>query len=314
MKKLISLFYFTLIISSLTAQKCLNINITPMMSGLNSPGSCASSFSDCTTKTNDHGQTEITGYGGDLAQLDTLTTRTMRDLTMASVSNINGSMSSPQNPDQAKQLADKLKSMTPEQQKQWAMQMAQQNQQQYVNASAIHDDATTSKLVMQTNDMAVNQLSALNREFAAKLRDVMDASSKEVNAVKSPDITTCAPTKPVGLPTCKCANDLDSKYWQQIISIKDKYNSQRVALLQNYLPKIKAITTTVDYNISKLNYGDAVKTPQFKKMLFGAQSSAFGNAFSITLACIEDIRKDGSNTFVHKVNADKNVEDLSCAK
>jgi hypothetical protein len=53
---------------------------------------------------------------------------------------------------------------------------------------------------------------------------------------------------------------------QQIISIKDKYYSQRVALLQNYLPKIKAITTTVDYNVSKLNYGDAVKTPQLKKM------------------------------------------------
>ena len=285
-----------------------------MMSGLNLPGSCANSFGACSTKANDHGQTQITGYGGDLIQLDTLTTRTMRDFTMASVTNMGGQMSSPQNPDEAKALAEKLKSMTPEQQKQWAMQMAQQNQQQYANANAIHDDAATSKLVMQTNDMAVNQLSALNREFAAKLRDIMDASSKEVSAIKSPNKTTCELTKPVGLPTCKCANDLENKYWQQIISIKDKYNNQRIALLQNYLPKIKAITTTVDYNISKLNYGDAVKTPQLKKMLFGSQSSAFGNAFAITLSCIEDIRKDGSNTYVHKVNADKNVEDLGCAK
>jgi hypothetical protein len=314
MKKLFILFYFPLIVSSLTAQKCLNIKVTSMMSGLNSPGLCANSFGACSTKTNDHGQTQITDYGSDLDQLDTLTTRTMRDLTMASVANINGQMASPKNADEAKALGEKLKSMTPEQQKQWAMQMAQQNQQQYANANAIHDDGATSKLVMQTNDMAVNQLSALNREFAAKLKDITDAVTKEVSPVKSPDKTTCAPTKPVGLPTCKCANDLESKYWQQIISIKDKYNSQRVALLQNYLPKIKAITTTVDYNISKLNYGDAVKTPQLKKMLFSSQSSAFGNAFAITLSCIEDIRKDGSNSYVHKVNADKQVEDLSCSK
>jgi hypothetical protein len=204
--------------------------------------------------------------------------------------------------------------MTPEQQKQWAMQMAQQNHQQYANGRGMQDDAETSKLVFQTNDMSVNQLSALNREFAAKLRDVMNESSKEISAIKSPDKTTCAPTKPVGLPTCACANGLESKYWEKIISIKDKYNNQRVALLQSYLPRIKAITTTVDYNIGKLKFGDAVKSPQLKKMLFSAQSSAFGNAFDIALACIEDIRKDGSNAYVHKANADNLVEDISCSK
>jgi len=315
MKKILSIFYFLLIIPSVNAQKCLNINIAPMMSGLNSPGSCQNSFSKCPTKTNSHRQTEITGYGSDLENLDTLTTRTMRDFANASVMNMNTQMPSAQNVDAAKQTAEKLKSMTPEQQKEWAMQMAQQNQQKYANTRPIQDDAATSKLVMQTNDMAVNQLSALNREFAAKLRDVMDASSKEISAIKSPDIsTTCAPTKPVGLPTCACANRLESKYWEKIISVKDKYNSQRVELLQNYLPKLKAIITTIDYNVSKLNYGDAVKSSQLKRMLFGAQSSAFGNAFSITLSCIEDIRKDGSDAYVHKVNADNLVEFLGCSK
>jgi hypothetical protein len=314
MKEFFILLYFTLIVSSLTAQKCLDLHITPMMSGLNLPGTCANSFGACSIKTNDHGQTQITGYGSDLDHLDTMITRNMRDFTIASITNPNSQTSSPQNAEQAKQLADKLKSMTPEQQKQWAMQMAAQNQQAYANANAVHDDAATSRLILQTNDLAVNQLSALNREFAAKIRDITDASSKEVSAVRSPDKSTCAATKPVGLPTCKCANDLESKYWQQIISIKDKYNNQRVVLLQNYLPKIKAITTTVDYNIGKLNYGDAVKTPQLKKMLCSAQSSAFANAFAIALTAIEDIRKDGSNTYIHKVNADKYVEDLSCNK
>lgn len=96
-----------------------------MMSGLNSPGSCTNSFASCSTKTTDHGQMQITGYGSELVQLDTLTTRIMRDFTLASPANINGQMPSPQIADQAKQLTDKLKSMTPEQQKQWAMQMAQ---------------------------------------------------------------------------------------------------------------------------------------------------------------------------------------------
>jgi len=314
MKKLFIFFYFTLIISSLSAQKCLNLNITSMMSGMNAPGSAANSFNACKTKTNDHGQTQITGYGADLDQLDTLTTRTMRDFTNASVMNINTQMPSSKNVDAAKQLAEKLRTMTPEEQKQWAMQMAKQNQQQYASNQPIHDDMETSKLVMQTNDMAVNQLSALNREFAAKLRDIMDASAKEIAAVKSPDQSQCPGTKPVGLPTCACANGLESKYWEKIISIKDKYNNQRTATWQSYLPRIKAIITTVDYNISKLKYGDAVKSPQLKQMLFSAQSSSFGNAFSISLACIEDVRKDGSNAYVHKVNADKSVEFLGCAK
>jgi hypothetical protein len=314
MKKILSFFYLVIIISSVKAQKCLDLNITPMMSGMHAPGTAANSFSACTTKTNSHAQTEITSYGSDLIQLDTLTARTMRDFSNASVMNMNTQMPSPQNADAAKQLAEKLKSMTPEQQKQWAMQMAQQNQQQYANARPIQDDAETSKLVMQTNDIAVNQLSALNREFAAKLRDVMNESSKEISTIKSPDKSTCAPTKPVRLPTCGCANELESKYWEKIVSVKDKYNNQRIALLQSYLPRIKALVTTIDYNISKLKFGDAVKSSQLKKMLFGAQSSAFGNAFSITLACIEDVRKDGSNAYVHKANADNLVEDLSCSK
>ena len=107
---------------------------------------------------------------------------------------------------------------------------------------------------------------------------------------------------------------MESKYWEKIISIKDKYNDQRVALLQNYLPKLKAIITTIDYNVSKLNYGDAIKSSQLKRKLLGAQSSAFGNAFSISLSCIEDILKDGSNTYVHKINADKLVEFLGSSK
>ena len=195
MKKILSIFCFVVIISSVKAQKCLDLNVTAMMSGMHSPGTAANSFNACTTKTNDHKQTEITGYGADLSQLDTLVTRTMRDFTNASVMNMNTQMPSAQNVDAAKQMAEKLKSMTPEQQKQWAMQMAQQNQQQYANGRSMQDDAETSKLVFQTNDMAVNQLSALNREFAAKLREVMDASSKEISAVKSPDISTLCANK-----------------------------------------------------------------------------------------------------------------------
>ncbi|MBS1917582.1 MAG: hypothetical protein JST87_15030 [Bacteroidetes bacterium] len=294
------------------AQKCLQLNIAPLMSNLQVPGSSANSFAKCATKTNDHGQIEFINYGSDLEQLDTIVARNSRDFNNASVTNMgNMQLPSSQNVDAAKQLAEQLKNMTPEQQKAWAMQQAQQ---QMANAShPIQDDGATAKLVMQTNDMAVNQLGALNRELAAKMREIMEASSKEKETVKL-DNSSCPGLKPVGLPSCACVNALAGKYWDKIISIEDKYNAQRIALLQQYIPRIKAITSTVDDNIAKLQYGDAVKSPQLKQMLFSAQSSAFGNSFSLTTASIEDIRKESSNIFAHKKNADNQVENLSCQK
>jgi hypothetical protein len=85
-------------------------------------------------------------------------------------------------------------------------------------------------------------------------------------------------------------------------------------LLQSYIPRIKALVATVDDNIVKLKYGDAIKSNELKGTLFSSQTSAFGNAFDITTSCIELVRKDGSNAYVNKFNCDNVVYNLSCFK
>src|SRR4029077_13330290 len=165
----------------------------------------------------------------------------------------------------AKDLAEQLKSMTPEQQKEWAAQMAQQKMKN-PGAGTMQDDAGTAKLVYQTQDIAVNQMRAVNDEFSNKLAAIDDAANKEIQTITRGDKSKC-PQGITGSPACDCSNEIEGKYWKQIIVIKDNYNNQKTALLQNYLPKIKALAGSVDNTVTKLKNGDAIKSPDLKRML-----------------------------------------------
>jgi len=313
MKKTVLILFACTVAVSLQAQKCLELNITALMGKLETPGAAGSSYGKCNLSKNDEKQTVIINYGTDLVELDTMIARTARDFNIASISglgNINSQMPSQQQVEDSKQLAERLKNMTPEQQKQWAMQMAQEKQKG-AGASSIPDNSEFVKLVFQTQDIAVNQLKKLNDEFAGKLRDLNAALSKEVSEVKPGSKSGC-PQDKTGLPSCTCANEIDGQYCQKIISITDRYNTQRTALLQSYMPRIKALVAAVDDNVVKLKHGDAVNSRDLKRTLFSSQASAFSSAFDITSSCIKMIRKDDSKAFVDKVNCDNNVYNLSC--
>ena len=313
MKKLILLFTYGTMAFALRAQKCLDINITSLMGNPDVPGAAVASYKKCTTSKNDHNQITVVDYGTDMVQLDTLinkTTRNFNSAYMAGVTGANMQMPS-QDAAAAKDLAEQLKSMTPEQQKEWAAQMAQQKMKN-PGAGTMQDDAGTAKLVYQTQDIAVNQMRALNDEFSSKLVNIDDAATKEIQAISRGDKSKC-PQGITGLPACDCSNEIEGKYWKQIIVIKDNYNNQKTALLQNYLPKIKALASSVDNTVAKLKNGDAIKSSDLKRMLFSSQSSAFANAFLVTTRCMEDIRKDGATAYANKMNCDNKVYDLSCS-
>lgn len=313
MKKSILFYFLITLIFSLKAQRCLNINVVALMSVLESPGTSASSFKKCNTTKNDHQQTVIADYGTDMNQLDTMLVRTERDFNNAYVASLNpnSQMPSQQDINSQKQLAERLKTMTPDQQRQWAVQQAQEKQKE-ASARSVPDDGQTVKLIFQTQDIAVNQLKLLNDEFAAKLYTINIDMAKEADDVKPGNKAGC-PQDKEGLPGCACANDIDGKYWAKIVSIRDNYDSQKVALLESYVPRIKALVAAVDNNIVSLNYGDAVKSNDLKKTLFSAQSTCFGNAFIVTAGCIKQIRKEGSDAYVNKFNCDNRVYDLSCS-
>ena len=297
------------------AQQCLNINIAQKMESQSMPDNAAASYKKCLTSKNERNQSVITDYGKDLLDIDSLIARTTREFNNALLSTV--SLTPVQQPSQqdinsAKDMAEKVKNMTPEQQREFAMQMAQQ-QQQNRTAQPVQDNATVSKLVYETYDLAVNKLKVVNDEFAARLRAMNGATSAEVNALKRGDKSKC-PQDITGLPTCDCTNKIEGQYWQQVIAVYDKYDRQKTDLFQEYMTKIKAIAVTVDNNVSACKNGDALKSPQLKKMLFSAQSSAFANAFVITAICMKDTRKKGSDAYINKLNSDANVYDISCSR
>lgn len=294
------------------AQRCLDINILALMSNLQAPGDAASCFKECKTQLNDHGQKVIVNYGVRDTQLDEVIKHNAQDFTNASVSGISSAnLPSSAQVQDYKALAAKMKSMTPDQQKAYAMQMAKQMQNSN-HSTAVMENPATGELVGKTQTLVI-QLRQLDDELAAKVRAVRDKEKAERDAVKQPDYSKCPGVDKIGLPACACVNGLDGKYWQQIVAIENKYNSQKTALLQSYLPRYKSLVGTIEDNISKLHHGDDVKTNTYKKMLFSAQSGAFGNAFDITASVINDIRRSGADAYVNKTNCDAGVYNLSCS-
>ncbi|HVM88881.1 MAG TPA: hypothetical protein VMT76_11900 [Puia sp.] len=315
MKKILLILFLINILHKGHAQKCLNISISKMMEALSMPPDAASSFKKCSTTNNERGQKIVDNYGSDIVQLDTMINRTMRAFTMASVNGSSASRPaySQQDVSDAKALAETLKSMTPEQQKAWAQQVAQDRMKNAGSAGASpQDNAETSKTVFQTQDIAVNQMKTLNDEMLQKMNEINNASDKEISALIKDDKTKC-PSNITGMPTCECVNQIEGKYWKQVLLIKDKYNTRKTALFQAYFPRLKAMAETVDNTVTKYGRGDALKSSQLKNMLFSSQSSAFGNAFLMLTKCMEDVRKDGSDAFVNKLNSDNKVFDISCA-
>ncbi len=314
MKKILAVICLIITAKAMTAQKCLNLNIASMMDKMEVPGTAATSFKKCNIGKNDYSQVTIENYGTDLKDLDTMIARASVDFNKAVVSGAmpsNMQMPSQQDVNASKQLAEEIKSMTPEQQKEFAMQMAQQ-QMKNAKAAPMQDDAATIKSVYDAQNIATIQMKSVNDELSNKLHAIDQAASKEKEAVQRDSKSKC-PGDVTGLPACDCANAVEAKYWKQIIAIEDNYNNQKIALLQTYLPKIKGLAASIDATVSKLKNGDAVKSASLKQTLFSSQSSGFANAFVVTSGCIEQVRKDGADAYVNKLNSDNGVYDLSCS-
>lgn len=317
MKVIILLLSAFALSAPLCAQKCFNMSILSLMSKLEVPGNAGKNFGDCTRSSNESHQVVIADYGAGMKELDTLVAQKTRDFNNASIAgsgDVNSQMPSAQTVQDSKQLADILKDMTPEQQKEWAMQQANKQVANRSSHPVMKDDPATTRLVMQTHDIAVNQLSAVDREFAAKYRSIDSARASAMDKVPAADRNKCPSVDNIGTPSCSCVNNSASRYFAQKLALEDKYDAQKIALFQHYIVKIKGLVQQVDQNIAKLSFGAGIKSKQMQKMLFSSQSGAFGNAFDITYATIQAVRKDGADLYVNKVNSDKGYYDLSCAR
>jgi hypothetical protein len=275
------------------------------------PGDAATAFGSCQTSKNDEKQTVITGYGTEYDQIEKTSKDNTQAFTMAAASSVNMTALGSQVQD-AKALAAKMQSMSDDERKAYVMQMASQMQNSYMQNNAMSESPAVARLVMATQSIAATQLVPLQSEFDTKYRALIVQEDQEKAAVAAPKYNSCGAVDKEGMPGCGCVNALDGVYWKQIIAIVDNYNSQKAALLQSYLPRIKGLIGQIEYNIAKLHSGEDVKTATYKRMLVSSQSTAFSIGFVVLGGTIEDIRKSGSDVYVNKVNCDDLVYNLSC--
>ncbi len=305
---------FGLVVPGAQAQKCLDLNILAQMGNIQTPGYAAQSFGDCKTELNSEGQTVIVNYGVNYTTLDDLVKRVAQDFTNAVMPGAGGTAVPGMSQSQQQagmELATKLQNMSPDERKAYMVQYMQQNHATY-GQPQITDNGQTSMMVMQAFTWATKDLYQLDQEMAAKLRDLISKETDEVNAVKHPSHSLCPGVDKEGLPACDCINKLEAQCWKQIVTIHDKYTTQKLALLQTDVAQIKVIVGKIEDTIVKLQYGDAVKTPALKRQLLSAQQSAWGNAFDIPLNIVKNVREEGSNSYVNVYNAGKNIYALDC--
>ena len=309
MKKIVGVIIACLLAGQLPAQKCLQLNIVALSAKLQPVGSGSSGFGECDTRKNDHDQTEIVDYGSGEKSLNDFLQRTTMDFQSAQLGANAAQMANGQ------AMAAQMQNMSAEQKQAYAMQMAAQMRANAMQAKGGADNPQNVKLAMQAYSIAGTQMPPLVNELSAKFRDLIDRQKKEEDAVKQPDLSQqCPPEGKVGMPGCGCANGAYESYWTKILSIRDSYATQKNQLLDQYLPRLKAMAGTIDDAIVKLKYGDALINPQYKKMLAGAQSSAFGNIFAVPESIIEDVRHTGAQAYVNKLNAKDKVYFLGCQR
>jgi hypothetical protein len=74
-----------------------------------------------------------------------------------------------------------------------------------------------------------------------------------------------------------------------------------VALLQQYLPRIKGQVSIVDDIVSSLKYGDAVSNPSYKQLLVSLQQQAMG-AIPPIAGLVRTITIDNGTEFANLQN------------
>lgn len=299
--------------TNIKAQRCLDLKTAATLDLIHVPSSAEASFRDCHTKANENGSLRIDDYGDNYKAIDTFIAQKSREFAIEKMKDYQVHQISASQMDDAKQLAATVNSMTDEQKKAFAMQMAQQQMSNRSNNS-VQDDAATARLVMETQDLSANKLYKLNREFNDKFLSIKQSEENELSKVTAPQ-NNCPMVGPKGYEEheCNCSNKLFQPYLKQKIGIAEKYNQQKLDLYNEYVPQIKAICTQIDANITKLKMGDAVKTKNFKDVLTSAQSQAF--ALASEFAGVEQsIRKSGADVYVSFDNSNHNLYITDCGK
>jgi hypothetical protein len=317
MKKLFLFLMLGLNGTILTAQHCLDIRTAAVADLVRVPDSAASAFRDCHTQQNNDGVAAIVNYGDHYADLDSFMTQKARTFSLETYANLQ----SPQMPsaaevEDAKQLAATVNSMTEDQQKAFAMQMAQQQMNNSKHPAAAQEDPATIKLIMETASLSGQQLYGVAGEYRTKASALQAAAQQEEESLKEEEVDwrKCPELDRDGSRSCACMNGCYLQFWKKKVAIQDKYNRQMISLSAQYAPKIKALCAQIDDNIKKLRYGDAIKTPGLKQKLLSTQAQAFSLACEVLASPDQYIRKSSSDIYVNQYNCQRNVYVLNCTR
>lgn len=305
MKKSICIFFAVSSITIANAQRCLEGLRTAVALDMNQiPSSAQNAFADCATKTQDDGIVVIVDYGANPKKISGFLLQKGKEFTNAGLAT--QTTPSQSKIDDAKALAEKLDKMSDAEKQAYAMQYAMKQMAQS-RSLAPQDNIADIKLAMKTGTTLTQNLDVLVGGYRQKFLAIRMASDKELAAVPKPDYSGCPEVKghgDIALPLCSCMHPISIAHAKKILAIVEKYNTQKIALYQSYVPQVKSICIQIDDNIAKLKYGDVFKNTQYKQMLLSAQQKAFADASMLT-GVEEDVRQTGADAWAGNLNAGK---------
>jgi hypothetical protein len=291
------------------SQRCLDMPTAIVCQKVNLPSSPRQAFDDCEKAPSTRKALFIKNYGANYAEVESFIKQKEIEFSQASMVNMNANMPSNTQIEDAQKLAEKIESMSDEQKKAYAMQIAQQ-QMSSATTQMMQQNEGSFKMLIETVNLQTKLDSLYRFAYFTKITDIMKARKLAQDQIVVPDETGCPSVDKVEFPGCKCVNAFYTKIFLKKVNIDQKYVAQLLHLYQEFLPQIKALCTQIDYNIAQLKMGDALNLVDNKKKLLGIQASAFSCA-SLVFGIETEIRKT-ADIYVDYYNASNNSYAGSC--
>ena len=265
--------------SQLHAQKAYPIELLGLMGKISVPQNTAACYAGCTTKTDpSNGSVNVVNTDPTFKEINDQ----LDKITKAAMDGANTQMP-PQAPnaDQIQQMQQQAMQKAAAAQGASPQQMAAAQQARSQSGAPSASELTVMKKMGQAQS-AASRINQLQNEMAQKFSQ-LDKSSID----KVPMGANCPEVQQGGYagPTCDCLSKRDLAYQTARDAKYNQYLQQVIAIINDYMGKMKTELAIVDDFEHAAKFGDAVSNPVYRQLVGSVQRQAMGGVVTILAAC-----------------------------
>lgn len=278
--------------SGIQAQKALPIQVESFLTGFQMPQNCNEGYHICTIQTDPSSGLVSVKDAGKITELLNKLQEDMKALGMSQMnsgtSSSASSMPSQEQMAQMQQNAVKMQGMTPEQAMQMAKNMPHQQAAPQANNAVLFEEFGKGQSAGEKISLAISQMaikvSQLEGETQQKIGEVKRTGPCPDIKVKGADLA---------LPMCGCVKGIDLDFYNRRIAVENGYLEKLNAILQSYMPDIKAQFGIIDQAEADMKYGDAVSMPALKPQIVGLQQQELTYAGTVLGMLVQAAESSG---------------------